>query len=360
MTNSSGLPPLPSLIYANKRSMDMDPSRKDYPSLRADDPAQGPIDTYEELMVFIAGLDFELLGPPGIHFSYSNDAFALLGAIIERVSGQSYEEYVKEHILQPIGMVNSTFDLSELEGNGDITMLYAKELEGEQKVYPAPVWWDAPSMRAAGYLKSSVHDMLLYADRNKGVVGDVRILSEDSIRQMTYPYIQIEPGKYYGYGLTITPDYYGNTLVEHGGNLKAIASLMSIIPEKGITGVILTNLAGVPAGPLLRAALNDVQEKDVHASHQTFEDVELSDTELQKYVGTYVSNEGAKLTTAVEDGEITFFSQDAYHPIRCIGEHLFLVNVNDQQEIVRFIENHDGEIDRIAYHYRQFPKVKDE
>lgn len=363
MTNSSGLPPLPSLLYANKRSMDQDPSRKDYPGLDIDDSSQGPIDTYEELMEFIGGLDFTLLGPPGMHFSYSNDAFALLGAIIQRVSGKSYENYVKENILQPAGMVNSTFDLSELENHEDITMSYAaKEVDGKKEVYPAPVWWDAPSMRAAGYLKSTINDMLLYTEiyRNKGVVGDTRILSEESVKQMTYPYIEIEPGKYYGYGLTITPDYYGHKLVEHGGNLKAIASLMSIVPEIGITGVILTNLAAVPAGPMLRAALNDVQGKDVHASHQAFVDYELSEDELQKYVGTYMSNEGAKLKIAIDEGRITFFSQDAYHPIRCIGKNLFHVTVKDQQEIVRFIEDHDGKIDRISYHFRQFPKTNDE
>lgn len=360
MTNSSGLPPLPSLIYANKRSLDRDPSSKDHPGLKAKDPSQEPIDTYEELMDFIGGLDFELLGPPGIHFSYSNDAFALLGAVIERVSGIPYEEYVKQHILQPAGMLNSTFDLSELTHHDDITMLYSRKLEGNKEVYPAPIWWDAPAMRAAGYLKSTVHDMLRYTEifRNNGVVGKTSILSEDSVRQMTYPYIEIEPGKYYGYGLTITPDYYGHKLIEHGGNLKAIASLMSIIPELGITGVILTNLAGVPAGPMLRAALNDVQGKDVLASHQHFDEVELPEDELQQYVGTYQSNEGVTLTISIDEGKIKFFTQGEYHPIRCIGRHLFEVTIKDQQEIVRFIEDQDGNIDRISFHYRQFPKVK--
>src|SRR5699024_11875899 len=76
MTNTSGLPPLPSLVYANKRSMDKDPAAKDYPGLDIEpDDDQGPIDTYEDLMKIIGELDFDLLGPPGIHFSYSNDAF---------------------------------------------------------------------------------------------------------------------------------------------------------------------------------------------------------------------------------------------------------------------------------------------
>lgn len=362
MTNSSGLPPLPSLVYANKRSFDQDPSTKDYPGLDVAESEQGPIDTHEELMEFIAGLDFDLLGPPGIHFSYSNDAFSLLGAIIERVSGQKYEEYIKEHILIPAGMHHSTFDLSDLAEYDNITMSYAKkEEDGKTVVYQAPVWWDAPAMRAAGYLKSTVHDMLRYTEiyRKKGIVHGTRILSEESVKAMTYPYIETEPGSYYGYGLTVTPDFFGYKLIEHGGNLKAIASLMSIIPDLGITGMILTNLAAVPAGPLLRAALHDTIGQEIGASHMTFQEREITEEEIKRFVGTYMSNEGAKITIGLDEGDITFFSQGEYHPIKCIGENLFDVNVKDQQEIVRFIENANGEVDRIAYHYRQFPKIKE-
>ncbi|WP_163970260.1 serine hydrolase [Oceanobacillus halotolerans] len=363
LTNSSGLPPLPSLVYANKRSMDKDPSRDDYPGLNiTGNSSQGPIDTYEDLMQFIGELDFELLGSPGLHFSYSNDAFALLGAIIERASGQSYESFVKENILEPVGMANSSFNLDDLSDHDDITMLYAtKEDDGQTSVYPAPVWWDSPAMRPAGYLKSTVNDMLKYTEiyRNKGVVNGVRILSEESVKQMTYPYIEAEPGKYYGYGLMITPDYYGNTLVEHGGNLKAIASFMTIVPEKGITGVILTNLAGVPASSLLMGALNDFQDKEVTASHKKREDFDMPTAQLQKYVGTYTSNEGMQLTIGVEDDKLTFFTQGSYHPIRCVGEDIFVVQIKDQEETIRFITDHNGEVDRIAYHYRQFPKEQD-
>ncbi|WP_188624710.1 serine hydrolase domain-containing protein, partial [Caldalkalibacillus thermarum] len=125
MTHTAGLPPLPSLKYANKRSIDADPSAQDYPGLKVKEDDQGPIDTYEQLMEFIAGLDFELLGEPGTEFSYSNDAYALLGAIVERVSGKFYESYLKENILEPAGMVNTCFLIEELGDHDDVTSLYA-------------------------------------------------------------------------------------------------------------------------------------------------------------------------------------------------------------------------------------------
>lgn len=362
MTNTSGLPPLPSLVYANKRTMDADPSIKDYPGLDiGEDPEQAPLDTYEDLISFIGRLEFELLGPPGLHFSYSNDAFALLGAIIEKVSGQAYEQYIKEQILLPAGMKDSTFDLDELDSN-DVTMLYAKKEneDGTATIYPAPVWWDAPSMRPAGYLKSSVRDMLRYTEifRNKGVVHGTRILSEDSVRQMTYPYIEIEPGKYYGYGLMITPDYYGHTLVEHGGNLKAIASLMAVVPEIGLSGVILTNLAGVPATTILMGALNEYQEYDAEHPHIRHEAIPITPDELNQYTGAYASNEGMSFTISVENDEPAFYTSGSEFPIHYIGHDRFQVEIEDQKEILTFKKNHQGLVDRVSYHYRQFPKVE--
>src|SRR5699024_3134522 len=114
---------------------------------------------------YISTLDITLLGPPGTQFSYSNDSYGLLGVIIARASGQSYESYIEEKILKPANMVNSFFDLDELDTRNNVTTLYAsKKEDGNQKVYAAPVWWDAPSMRAGGYLKSTVNDILNYLE----------------------------------------------------------------------------------------------------------------------------------------------------------------------------------------------------
>src|SRR5699024_5914950 len=142
--------------------------------------------------------------------------------------------------------------------------------------------------------------------------------SEESVKAMSYPYIEAEPGTYYGYGLTVVPDFFGYKLVEHGGNLKAIASLMSIIPELGITGMILTNLAGVPAGPMLRAALHDEIGQEIDASPIQFTEQALSEEAIEKYIGTYKSNEGAEITIGLENGKITFYSDEEYFPIKYV------------------------------------------
>src|SRR5690606_19582279 len=130
------------------------------------------VDTLDDLIEFIADLDFELLGPPGSVFSYSNDAYALLGHIIERVSDRSYAEFLDERILGPAGMTRSTLDLDQLARFPEVTTLYAQRTrntgEGDggrrDEVFAAPRWWQAPAMLAAGFLRSNVDDMLRYME----------------------------------------------------------------------------------------------------------------------------------------------------------------------------------------------------
>src|SRR4051794_5068225 len=111
LTHSAGFPPLPSRFFAFARSAEGDPAAGGKPAWAADHP---PIDTYEDLMDYLAAGGYEMLGPPGAQFSYCNEGFALLGAIVERVSGEGYEVYVHRHILEPAGMEQSGYAVAQL------------------------------------------------------------------------------------------------------------------------------------------------------------------------------------------------------------------------------------------------------
>ncbi|WP_252312328.1 serine hydrolase [Sinobaca sp. H24] len=107
MTHSSGIPPLPTLFYANKNSIEAEGSKEQYEAMGIKWDENGSIDTNEELLAFLAAQDYDLLGEPGQYMSYSNDAYSLLGIIIERVSGQTYADYLIEHLFKPLGMKNT-------------------------------------------------------------------------------------------------------------------------------------------------------------------------------------------------------------------------------------------------------------
>ncbi|WP_252312806.1 hypothetical protein [Sinobaca sp. H24] len=73
MTHSSGIPPLPTLFYANKNSIEIEGSKEQYEAMGITwDEEKGSIETNADLLAFLADLDYTLLGEPGQYMSYSN------------------------------------------------------------------------------------------------------------------------------------------------------------------------------------------------------------------------------------------------------------------------------------------------
>ncbi|RNB81256.1 class A beta-lactamase-related serine hydrolase [Brevibacillus fluminis] len=361
MTNTSGIPPLPTFFATVMRSMEANGAEDhSFPDCNRADTV--PIDTYEELMQVISTLDVELLGSPGTEFSYSNDCFALLGAIINRVSGKSYELYVKEHILEPIGMEHTGFFLEELNGYDNITNLYIMRDSGDHKeVVSSPNWWDFPASRGAGALKSTVRDMLRYTDMFcKGGLtsGGSRILTPESVEQMMTPYFPTDmtPGQFYGYGLIITSDYYGKKLVEHSGGIKGVTAHMCFFPETGLAGVALSNIELSPVLAIMSGALNSLENRPPESSHLDSKNYSVSEEALHQIVGDYHSSEFGTLPISLDNGQLMLSFLGENYVLRPFAEDLFVVRAFGTDSSVRFIRAGKNEIVRMAFAGRQFSK----
>lgn len=361
LTHTSGLPPLLTLIAAIKRSMEKDPK---FGGDQQESPLNAiqEIDTYTELMNSIANTEFALLGEPGTEFSYSNDAYALLGAIIERVSGMPYEQYVQENILKPAGMHNSGFHYKDMNGHEDIAVLYnMREQDGEEIVFRSDNPWDAPAMRAAGFLKSTVNDMLKFTEiiRNSGEVDNVRILSPESVELMTTPHIKCAHGSYYGYGLTIIPDYFGYKLIHHGGDIKGVTAQMNILPELDLTGITLANLAGAPSSKLLFSAFASQHlDRSLDASHLNVEVVDLDLESLKEFEGTFISGDGMVNEVFLENEKLYLATAGMSAVVlEPIGDDQFLLTIREMDSTIRFVRDKDKKIHRIEFVLRQIPKI---
>lgn len=369
MTHSAGLPPLPIDLLAIKHSLlDTLPEEANpiHKFVKKED--QKPIHTYQEFIEVLSSVDYELLGMPGQHFSYSNDGYSLLGAIIAEVSGKPYDVYVKEHILEPADMPSSTFLLSDLSRFPDVTTIYhMRDNQGASELYPDPNWEDGLPVAASGHLNSTVRDMLNYAEifRTGGMVGKERILTEESVRQMTLPHIACNYKRYYGYGLMVEPNYYGGTLLKHGGAIKGVAAHLSIIPERGITTMALANLIGTPVEKLTLAALNLLEGREADTPLVTFEEYPASLNRFEEYAGSYVSGEGVDISVTVEDGVLTLINNTALfasdkgtkYPLVPIAEDYFLARVDGSELTIGFTNGDDGKVKALAFGYRQIPKA---
>src|SRR5690625_5281068 len=241
MTHSSGFPPLFALQFAMKRPTIKNPQVYEH---IGEDKEQSILHTYEDLMDYIAEQNLKLFAEPGRQFSYSNEAYSLLGAIIERVSGQSFESYLYENIIDPIGMKHTRFTMRELSWHEDQTDSFGKEEKnGSFEVVTDQTWTTSTCMQATGFLKSTAKDMLKYADMflNKGRVRGQQVLSGKSVSEMLRPQMKVIRNQYYGYGFRIIPNYYGYTFIGHGGSLRSVSSRFGMIPERQLSGVVLAN-----------------------------------------------------------------------------------------------------------------------
>ncbi|MGG4442989.1 serine hydrolase domain-containing protein [Brevibacillus fortis] len=358
MTHTPGIAPMPYLDGAMRRSMENDPA---VIGTKAEEELKTVpyLDTYEEVMEAIAGFKEKPLSEPGGAFSYNNDAYGLLGAIVERVSNQTYEDYVATHILQPLGMDRTVFSVDELADKDDVTILYTnKKIDDENQIIAAPIWHDAPAMRAAGFLKSTVNDLLTYLEVFRlGATGDpTPILSADSVRQMLTPFARVDGHRSYGYGLMVSSGFPDGLLVEHGGSLKGISSHIFSIPDQGITGVILVNLDGVSVRELVLGFLNSYFARLAGAPLYDYDPYELADEELSLYEGHYSSQEWVSASIVKSEGKLVLEVDGLSYPLIPVQKDSFVFKKRDAIPWIEFFRDEDGQVVRMSYGLRQLTR----
>jgi CubicO group peptidase (beta-lactamase class C family) len=134
---------------------------------------------------------------PGTNWSYSNTGYILLGMIIERISGLSYNEFLKKNILDPLGMTNSGFDRAT-----DIIKERASGYpEKDDRLENADLI-DMSVPFSAGGIYSTVEDMYHW---NEALTESGKLLSADSLKLMFTEYPEAtHEGQHYGYGVVIS------------------------------------------------------------------------------------------------------------------------------------------------------------
>lgn len=353
LTHSAGLPPLPILFSAMAESLDADPYAP--PTLKG----MKPLESIPEMIDLITAAPIGQVAEPGKLFSYSNESYALLGEIVHRVSGLSYEEYVTERILKPADMIHTVWTDADLP---EVATLYTIVPQPDSPMgvgaLPTPVWWNPGVMNAAGGLRSTVQEMLRFTEifRTGGLVGETRLLSEQSVKRMTTPYIQADTGVFYGYGLMIKQ--VGDlTVVQHGGANKGVAAIFTVVPEKGLTGVGLTNAAGIPSEQILQGGLNLAAGLPVTAGTESRPTIQVDEQSLAAYVGTYAGGEAAPATFTVENGTLVFDQAGLKLPTRPIGKDEFAIPLGAVEANVSFIADEKGDYYAISIGFRVWRKL---
>jgi CubicO group peptidase (beta-lactamase class C family) len=205
-----------------------------------------PIASREDIFTFMKEADQWALTKPGKRYFYLNEGYLILGYIVEKISGMSYEEYVKNRIFEPLQMSRSFFKKEEVQADTDVATPYiiTRDDECKKSTYAyGPISSD-------GGLISNVLDLTHYIIMylNRGRYNGNTLLSSELIEEMEKPRIklplQIFGEEAYGYGLSIIPNFLGNKLVGHGGAVLVATAYIGYIPEKKIGIALLANGSG--------------------------------------------------------------------------------------------------------------------
>lgn len=279
LTHTSGIPSYTSL-------------RDWRPRVREDMPVETLIGVFKD-----KPLDFN----PGENWRYNNSGYILLGAIIEKVSGKSYERFVEEEVFQKAGMKSSRYghqeELVPLGVGG-----YSKTRDGFR---PAN-YLSMTQPYAAGSLVSTVDDLAAW---DRALAGGT-VISKASRERMETP-VKLNSGAStrYGYGVALY-QYAGRRFVEHGGDIFGFSASFLRAPEEGVVVAILSNTDDT------NTSLGDLAFKiAAKALGQPLEErkgIALDARTLDEYVGVYrfedpraryILREGSKLYLQPSGGD---------------------------------------------------------
>jgi CubicO group peptidase (beta-lactamase class C family) len=172
----------------------------------------------------------KLLWQPGERYRYSNAGYSLLGAIVEMVSGGSYEAYLRENLFEPAGMTQTGYLLPQWKPD----RLACGYTRNKDWGTPLDHRWDSDgpywNLRANGGILSTVWDMYRW---HLALKGD-KILSKEAKNKMFTPHVPEEEGgkSYYGYGWVWVKTGRRTTLITHnGGNGIFFADFLRYVDE---------------------------------------------------------------------------------------------------------------------------------
>jgi len=264
------------------------------------EPPQGNYfdSTSPSLRTTVASLNStSLIYPPATHIKYSNAGVATVGYVLERVGGETFPSYLAKHVLAPLGMEESAFELTPAL-KPRLAVGYMWTYDGRR--FPAPGFQLGES--PAGSLYTTVTDLCRFMSamfaRGQGLHG--RVLLPRTLESMWIP--QFAPaGTRTGYGIGFRVDTLdGFRTVEHGGAIYGFATQASMLPEEGLGVAVVTTLDATNAVTtrIATAALRAMLAVRQHRPIPPWVNTEpVAPADAARLAGRYVSDSLAVVLT---------------------------------------------------------------
>lgn len=309
-------------------------------------------------------------------WQYQNLMYMTAGILAEKLSGQSWEDFTRSRIFQPLGMKNTCYSATEALPGTPVALPYIKQ---EENVIRIP-YRDIPAVAPAGAIYSNVEDMLKWVSwhLDKGKAGGQQLLKEESIARLHQPHKAIEGGgpaaspeiSSRSYGLGWFVYRYGELdIVQHGGNIDGFSALVFMAPRSGIGMVILTNMNGTALPGILANSATDLllgrepidwyarvygaeakkEEEEKKEKPQPVAGTQPSHP-LKDYAGQYEHPAYGKIDIQLRDGELQLKANAFEFPLRHWHYDVFQGHIKEfgQDILFTFHFNKDGLVEKLG------------
>jgi CubicO group peptidase (beta-lactamase class C family) len=271
--------------------------------------AQLPLENRDEYVEAVKKT--RLRSMPGEKFNYSNVGYNLLAAIVEKVSGTSFESYMQRRLFEPAGMKNTGFIDGRRWDDTRLSLGYEPAAIGSGSVSRAeatkPSKWDD---KGAGGVLTTTGDLYKW----HRALGGTRIVPALSRKRLYTPFLSD-----YAYGWEIKKTARGTPIIQHGGDVPGFQSWFAQFPEEKLVVVMLINnrmrWRSLLTNTLTGAALGQAYETPPPL-------ITMDAAALRRYAGVYGLPTGGQIHAWVSDG--AFFigaeGQDAVNLLTRAGE----------------------------------------
>ncbi|MGE0129809.1 MAG: serine hydrolase [Blastocatellales bacterium] len=276
-------------------------------------------------------LDFKI----GEKMSYSNSGYVLLGHIIEKAAGESYENFLQKNILDPLKMANTGYDHHDKILKNRAT---GYSLNRGKRINSLHIDMTIP--HAAGAMYSTVEDLLAW---NEALFSD-KLLSAKSREAM----MTVDKNNY-AYGLVVNQQH-NRRMVSHGGGINGFATFLARFPEEKVTVVVLRNADyGSPNPGKVSSDMAAILFGEKYEIPRERVAIRIDPKILDAYVGQYELTPNFIITMTREgDSLMTQATGQPKFEIFPESETKFFLKVVDAQ--VTFVKDGKGAVTHLIMH----------
>jgi CubicO group peptidase (beta-lactamase class C family) len=321
-----------------------------------------PFPTREQIIERLSSQ--ETLYPADTYFQYSNLGLTLAGELVTAASGQPYEEYIEQRILEPLGLESTTPFLPENErGKRFATGYGVFPRKGDRQEVP---FFQARGIAPAAGFASTVEDLAKFASWQFRLLdkGGEEVLKANTLREMhRVHWVDPDWETTWGLGFSVSR-VEDHTFVGHGGSCPGFRSQLRISPKDKVATIFMTNAMGVNTRKYTKQAY-DIVAPAIAKALESPGAAKPTPSELEKYVGLYRSFWSESAVVSWEGGLATF-SPRSSEPVEGISKlkhidgHIFR-RIRDDEELgeeVIFELDEQGNVVRMRRHGNAMEKVR--